>query len=138
VISRRDDLVRAADRGVGTRADRLTSVEREIRRAQAEALGRVGERLQALLDRVAAMDRRLDALQAALDRGAGPDPPPFIRAEVDARNRVRDQAARVRHDLIIQREALGMARHGAVEHCYPVPARRRLPGGGPASEERTS
>jgi hypothetical protein len=35
---------------------------------------------------------------------------------------------RVRHHLIIQREALGLARQSPVEQCYPVPGRRSLPG----------
>lgn len=134
MISRRDDLARAAGRGAEVRAERLASVEQEIRRAQAEALGRVGECLQALLDRVAAMDRRLDVLEAAGGLLAGADPTTLVHAELETRNRVRDEAARVRHQLVIQREALGLARHAAVERCYPLPARRRLPGG-PAPEE---
>jgi hypothetical protein len=31
---------------------------------------------------------------------------------------------RVRHHLVIQREALGLVRHAPVEQCYPVPGRR--------------
>jgi hypothetical protein len=125
---RRDDLVRAAGHGLAARTDRLASVEREIRQAQAEALGRVGERLQALLDRLAGCDRHLDALA---ETGAGrPEAAAALAAALEARNRVRDEAARVRHHLIVQREALGLVRHGEVDRCYPVPARRR-PAGSP-------
>ena len=121
---RRDDLVRAAgDRG-GSRADRLGHTEREIRQAQAEALGRTGERLQRILDELAALDRRLDELTGSARAPADAD---VIRSETETRNRLRDQAARVRHHLIIQREALGFARQTPVEQCYPVPERRRLP-----------
>ena len=56
----------------------------------------------------------------------------LVRAAGDkalvTRNRLRDEALRVRHQLIIQREALGLARQTPVEQCYPVPGRRRAPG----------
>ena len=61
--------------------------------------------------------------------------PDRIRAETEARNRLRDEAIRVRHHLIIQREALGLARQAPVEQCYPVPGRRRLPGPGDRARE---
>jgi hypothetical protein len=118
---RRDDLARAAGDRDRRRADRLGGTEREIRQAQAEALGRTGERLQRLLDQIAALDLRLDAGRGSVD-------PDLVDAETAARNRLRDDAARVRHHLIIQREALGLARHTPVEQCYPVPERRRGPG----------
>ncbi len=121
---RRDDLARAAGNDAIQRAERLSTVEREIRQAQAEALGRTGERLQDILDRLAEMDRRLDALLA----GPGEPVPDRVRAETEARNRLRDDAMLVRHHLIIQREALGLARQTPVEQCYPVPERRRIPG----------
>ena len=76
-----------------------------------------------ILERLAGLDRRLDA------RLADPDNPESIglRLETEVRNRLRDDALRVRHQLIIQREALGLARQAPVEQCYPVPDRRRLP-----------
>ena len=122
---RRDDLARAAGDRDRSRAERLGSTEREIRQAQAEALGRTGERLQRILDQLAALDRRLDELA---ETGRGPADADLVRSEIAARNRLRDEAARVRHHLIIQREALGFARQTPVEQCYPVPERRRLPG----------
>ncbi len=122
---RRDDLVRAAGDRDRTRAERLGSTERDIRQAQAEALGRTGERLQRILDQLAALDRRLDELA---ETGRDPAEADLVRAEIAVRNRLRDEAARVRHHLIIQREALGFARQTPVEQCYPVPERRRLPG----------
>src|SRR5262245_30741822 len=121
---RRDDLVRAAGGPDQGRANRLATVEKDIRLAQAEALGRTGERLQEILDRLAGLDRRLDALLCKDDL-AGPE---LIRSEIEARNRLRDEAARDRHHPIIQREALGLPRPPPVEQCYPVPARRRISG----------
>jgi hypothetical protein len=120
---RRDDLVRAAGDPARRRAERLATTDREIRQAQAEALGRTGERLQGILERLAGLDRRLDA---RLDEASGDAPAAgeALRTEIEARNRLRDEAVRVRHHLVIQREALGLARHTPVEQCYPVPARR--------------
>src|SRR5262249_55531627 len=114
----------AAGDGEVARTERLATVEREIRQAQAEALGRTGERLQGILDRLAWLDRHLDALLANPEGPAGSNP---ARLETEARNRPREDALRVRHQLIIQREALGLARQAPVEQCYPVPERRRLP-----------
>jgi hypothetical protein len=126
---RGDDLVRADGNRARRRNDRLATVDREIRQAQAEALGRTGERLQGILDRLARVDQRLDAL---LDEEAtvhdAPSQGKVLRMEIETRNRLRDEAAHVRHHLIIQREALGLARHTPVEQCYPVPGRRRGPG----------
>ena len=122
---RRSDLVRAADDRDRSRADRLGNTEREIRQSQAEALGRTGERLQRILDELAALDRRLDELTGT---GRDPTASDLVRSQTETRNRLRDQAARVRHHLIIQREALGFARQTPVEQCYPVPERRRLSG----------
>ncbi|HEY7139153.1 MAG TPA: hypothetical protein VIE44_03570 [Methylomirabilota bacterium] len=122
---RRDDLVRAAGNVAGRRADRLERTQREIRQAQAEALGRTGERLQAILDELAALDRRLDQLAG---RGRDPADASLLRAATEAWNRLRDDAVRVRLHLVIQREALGLVRQTPVEQCYPVPERRRHPG----------
>jgi hypothetical protein len=110
------------------RAESLRRVQEEIRRTQAEALGRAGERLAALLDRLAAADRDLDARLAAPGSAARAGELSPLRRALDARNRLRDEAARARHYLIVQREALGLSRHVLVEERYPVPARRRLEG----------
>jgi hypothetical protein len=100
----------------GRRAEALTRVEREIRHAQAAALGRVGERLERLLQRVAELDRDLDRERPGnADRDG---------TRLHARNRLRDEARDVRQHLIIQREALGMRSHATVDQRYPVPPRR--------------
>lgn len=100
---RRDDLLRAAGDQTRRRSDRVASVEEEIRQAQAEALGRTGERLQEVLDRLGALDRHLDAL--LLDTAAEPGDsslPDRIRVETETRNRLPND--------------------------YPVPGPRSLPG----------
>jgi hypothetical protein len=107
------------------RAEALRRVEEEIRRAQAEALGRTGERLATLLRRLAEADLGLDRVLAGLDpRGLLP---PHVMSQLDERNRLWQRAEEVKAHLLIQREALGLRRHGTVEERYPVPPRRRAP-----------
>lgn len=96
--------------------------EAEIRRAKAETLGRVGERLDAALAELAERDRQLDHLVAALGPGQRPDP--RLAQEIDARNRLRSAAMALVQQLVIQREALGLVRHATVHERYPVPPRR--------------
>lgn len=126
---RRGDLVRAAGDQAQRRSERLARVEEEIRHAQAEALGRTGEHLQEILDRLGALDRRLDALLSGpADAVDAPSLSERVSSETETRNRLRDEAVRIRHHLIIQREALGLVRQTPVEQCYPVPGRRGLSG----------
>jgi hypothetical protein len=99
--------------------------EQEIRQAKAEALGRTGERLEAILAELAARDRQLDAWAGDAEPGRGPGGGRLTR-ETEARNRLRDEAARLHLELIIQREAIGLVSHGSVEEHYPIPARRRI------------
>lgn len=106
---------------VGKREEAFGRIEREIRQAQAEALGRTGERIEALLTHLAELDQRLLAFRH--ERPLDPDGERRLRTEAAARDRVRDEAARLVHYLIIQREALGLVRHGAVEERYPAPPR---------------
>jgi hypothetical protein len=103
------------------REEALGRVEQEIRQAKAEALGRLGERLEAVLAELAARDRRLDRWLADAPAGG-----PGLAAELEARNRLRDEAGRLVHHLIIQREAIGFRRHALVAERYPVPPRRTL------------
>ena len=105
-----------------TRGEAFRRVQEEIRRAQAEALGRTGERLEAILHAVAEQDRRLDALlSGASSEGL---PSGGVAAAVEARERLRGEAVRLAQTLVIQREALGMTRHGLVAERYPIPPRR--------------
>ncbi len=105
-----------------TRAESVRKIEEEIRRAKAEALGRAGERLEAVLAELVELDRRLDGWLVQAGPEARRDP--RFASEMEARNRRRDEAARLHEQLIIQREAIGLVRHALVEAWYPVPPRR--------------
>ncbi len=105
------------------RGEALQRVQEEIRRAQAEALGRTGERLAAALEQIAELDCRLDGLLV------GPRlPSERLVGELEARNRPRGQALELCRALIIQREALGALNHAMVVERYPVPPSLALSG----------
>ncbi len=107
-----------------SRGESLRKIEEEIRQAKAEALGRVGERLESALAELAELDRRLDRLAAEAGPGAARDA--RLTRDTAARNRLRDEAVRLSQQLKIQREAIGLVRHGLVEERYPVPPRRSV------------
>ena len=100
----------------------LETIEAEIRKEKAEALGRVGECLEKCLQRLVILRSEL------LDLADGH--PPQHGGEslsLDARNKLReyrellDQAEELRYSLIIQREAVGLLRHEDVDRLYPLP-----------------
>lgn len=111
--SRRDELGEALGR-----------VESEIRQAKAEALGRVGERLDQILGALARIDQQLE--QTRMSVVAGSVECHRLAADVAVRNQLRDAAARLVRDLIIQREAIGIVHHTMVRKRYPVPPPYRL------------
>jgi hypothetical protein len=110
--------------GPASRAESLRRVEAEIRRAKAEALGRLGERLDAVLAALAAHDEGFDRLLAEADRSR--DREPRLRHALELRNRLREEACRLVQHLIIQREAIGLLSHASVLERYPVPPTRQL------------
>jgi hypothetical protein len=105
------------------RREALRRVEMEIVQAKAAALGRVGERLDRLLEELVRRDRELDHHRRERSAAAGHRQ---LIADVEARNRLRDQAVELLRALVIQREAIGLTHHAAVRERYPVPAAYRL------------
>ena len=88
------------------------TLEQEIIREMAAALGRAEDKLNAALLRLELAGR---ALAAAIDRGERRDRAIAFNAE-------RVQALRARWELTIQREAVGMRRNEMLERLYPIPA----------------
>lgn len=113
-----------------SRVEAFRRVQQELRQAQAEALGRTGERLGAVLGEIAALDRWLDGRAGSPGGPTGP-----LAGVLEARNRLRAEALELVQILHIQREALGVRNHAVVAEQYPVPPRRisRQPGGAPGS-----
>lgn len=89
-------------------------IEEEIAREKAAALGRAGERLEAALAVVSALAARVAA-------GAETGARASLLAEYET---ARVRAAEARLALIIQREALGLRHHRAVDQQFPEPPRR--------------
>lgn len=98
--------------GVGRAFETL---EKEIAREMASALGRAGERVDQALLRLEIADLEIAAARDGAER----------RRRVERFNQLRREALRARHDLQIQREAIGIRRNRILEQVYPIPPRRR-------------
>jgi hypothetical protein len=91
------------------------SLEKEIAREMASALGRAGEKVDVALLRLDVAGREVDAAGDDRER----------RRAVERFNQLRREALRARHDLQIHREAIGIRRNRILEQIYPIPPRRR-------------
>ncbi len=99
----------------GRRADAHRRVEEDIRREKAAALGRAGERLDEALRETGELGRRLHATT---------DPDERARL-FDQYELARGRARNARYALLIQREAIGLRNHRAVDQLFPEPPRLR-------------
>jgi hypothetical protein len=88
------------------------TLEQEIIREMASALGRAEDKLNAALLRLELAGR---ALAAAVDCAERRDRALVFNAE-------RTHALRARWELTIQREAVGIRRNDMLERLYPIPA----------------
>ncbi len=108
----------------------IESIENEIRKERAEALGRSGERLEEALQELEILRREIRGLVSS-NRNFVPDNGEGIPAEIRERlfryAQLLEQAGQWRHCLIVQREAVGLRRHEDVERMYPVPPPLTLP-----------
>ncbi len=90
----------------------VSAVEAAIRGEKSARLGATGEELEKRL-------ARLSALRAAY--AAAPEAErPAIRA---AHDELRAEAERLRWNLTVQREAMGLTRHQDLDTFYPLPRR---------------
>jgi hypothetical protein len=101
----------------------LASIEREILEEIASQSGRYGHQLDTLLSELAALRQTLEPAIARLRHiGAGhADACQALDGDIARYNRLRAQAQRVQHYLIIHREAMGFWNHDDVFRCYPIP-----------------
>jgi hypothetical protein len=93
------------------RGEAQRRIEAEIIAEKAQALGRAGERLEETLRAVAAIVERVHRAptDGARER---------LAREYE---RARAHALRARTALLIQREAIGLRRHAAVDQQFPEP-----------------
>jgi len=96
--------------------DSVDSIRREIVREAACALSRAAAKVDHALLELELCGKELEAATTFAKR-----------YELEVRfNRLREVALRVRHELAIHREALGMRRNESLESLYPIPPRVRI------------
>ena len=94
--------------------------ELDIMKEKAEALGRVGGRLDESLRRIKFLEWRITMLEQ------GDKDTRAMNTLVREFNQVRQRALQFLHYLIIQREAIGFRRHANVRRMYQIPPKKRL------------
>ena len=114
-------------------------IESEIRKEKAEASGRAGERLEVTLLELEAFRREILCLvEKRLDPSFG-EKDRLARDMIERlaeHARLCEEANRLGHTLIIQREAVGLWRHEDVDRQYPMPRPLSLPSVTPDREKR--
>jgi hypothetical protein len=90
-------------------------LEKELIREMAAALGRAGEKVDVAL-------LRLELAGRALAAATHPDERERLATEFNTR---RAEAIKVRHELRIHREAVGIRRNDDLDREYPIPPRAR-------------
>jgi uncharacterized protein (DUF3084 family) len=102
----------------------LETIESEIRKEKAEALGRAGQHLERSLRELEMVRQECFGLLRA-ERQFVRDGKTCSLTEYERKvtdyGQLREQAQALRHALIIQREALGLSRHEDVDRQYPLP-----------------
>lgn len=89
----------------------LLPIEVELQKEKAFALRGTGTKLERAIE-------ELRTLEASL-----PSVPPGERAlRVQRHARLRVEAERLRWNLMVQREAMGLTRHDDLDRVYPIPA----------------
>ncbi len=103
----------------------LERIEAEIRQEKAAALGRIGERLEQILARLADLRKELLDLSGVASPCLGTSEGEHLalpRAQVAMYTRLREEERQIRHHLVIQREAAGLRRHEDIDRQYPEPS----------------
>jgi hypothetical protein len=103
----------------------LERVEAEIRQEKAAALGRIGERLEQTLARLADLRKELldlSAVASACLGTANGEQLALLHAQVEKYTRLHEEERQIRHHLVIQREAVGLRRHEDIDRQYPPPS----------------
>jgi hypothetical protein len=102
----------------------LAAIEREILQEVASQSGRYGAQLDTLLAAMRTLRQRIehDTAQRPPNDLNGSGAGETLDASIAQYNRLRAQAQRVQHYLIIHREAMGFWNHDDVFRCYPIPA----------------
>jgi hypothetical protein len=102
----------------------LAAIEREILQEIACQSGRYGDRLDTLLGEMTTLRQTIEPALVRLQQDGMGDAKAWqaLNTGMAQYNRLRAQAQRVQHYLIIHREAMGFWNHDDVYRCYPIPA----------------
>ena len=101
--------------------------QEEIFKERAEALGRAGERLFAVLKELKEIEKNIDSKSESVQSNNDEVKAAIreINREIDKYNRIREYAKLRYYYLIVIREAVGFRRHKHVEEIYRVPPQKR-------------
>lgn len=112
-------LIRAPDCvidfSMGKEKDAVSATQEEIIEEMAKALGHSGYLLETILERLAALDKRME--DAADDER--------YNALAEEFNALRNQALFRREMLVIHREAIGARKHRDIDIHYPIPDKKK-------------
>ena len=101
--------------------------QEEIFKERAEALGRAGERLFAVLKELKEIEENIDSKSESVQSNNDEVKAAVreINREIDRYNRAREYAKLRYYYLIVIREAVGFRRHKHVEEIYRIPPQKR-------------
>jgi hypothetical protein len=107
--------------------DGFEKTQEEMLQERAEALGRAGERLFAVLKELKEIEKIIDSKATFIQSGDNGRETAVIEIneEIDRYNKTREYAKLRYYYLIVIREAVGFRRHKQVEEIYRIPPRKR-------------
>lgn len=94
--------------------DSVDKTQEEIREEIAKALGHSGDMLEDILEKLSALEKKMEK---AGDANA-------YNLLVDEFNEIRKQALERREMLMIHREAIGIRKHRYIDAFYPIPEKK--------------
>lgn len=95
--------------------DGVDETQEEIREEIAKALGHSGDMLEDVLEKLGALEKKMDKIEDVQ----------AYNLLADEFNEIRQQALLRREMLMIHREAIGIHKHRDLDACYPIPGNKR-------------
>ncbi|HQI00476.1 MAG TPA: hypothetical protein PLF54_00055 [Deltaproteobacteria bacterium] len=94
--------------------DSVDKTQEEIVEEIAKALGHSGDMLEGVLEKLEALERKMEKIEDAH----------VYNLLVDEFNEIRKQALQRREILMIHREAIGIRKHRYLDAYYPIPPKK--------------
>jgi hypothetical protein len=105
------------------------SLQADLVKEMAEALGGAGLKLEAILERIHEVRRLVETLRSSVESDGNGRVPGLLERLIEVtreHNVLVAQAEETRRKLLIQREACGFRIHRDVDRHYPIPRRVRI------------